>query len=103
MNDWREDSSSMTYLIAKLHNGPVQENYSDITFKLPDGSSLSGHRLILTLASPYFEAQFYGLMAKDIPEMVHIKDVDSNAFRRLMEFIYNWILMNIGICWRQAF
>jgi len=79
----------MSHLIAKLHDRPSQDNYSDVTFKLPDGSSLSGHRLILAIASPFFEAQFYGLMATDIGEVVPIKDVDSNAFRRLMDFIYN--------------
>ena len=36
------------------------ENFSDVTFKLPDGSSVPGHRLILAIASPFFEAQFYG-------------------------------------------
>ena len=38
----------------------LAENFSDVTFKLPDGSSVPGHRLILAIASPFFEAQFYG-------------------------------------------
>merc|ERR550539_1550887 len=35
------------------------------------------------------EAQFYGLLAADYTESVEIKDVDSAAFRRLLDFIYN--------------
>ena len=75
--DWRDGSSCMQHLIAKLHlrqtqgeflptqippcsNFSFAENFSDVTFKLPDGSSVPGHRLILAIASPFFEAQFYG-------------------------------------------
>ena len=79
----------MTHLIAKLHNRPSADSYTDIIFKLPDGSTVSGHRLILAIASPFFEAQFYGLLASDHTGSVEIKDVDSNAFRRLLDFIYN--------------
>ena len=43
-----------------LPNSCLAENFSDVTFKLPDGSSVPGHRLILAIASPFFEAQFYG-------------------------------------------
>ena len=65
----------MQHLIAKLHlrqnqgesnssmstsSFPPPENFSDVTFKLPDGSNVSSHRLILAIASPFFEAQFYG-------------------------------------------
>ena len=45
---------------SNLLNSYLAENFSDVTFKLPDGSSVPGHRLILAIASPFFEAQFYG-------------------------------------------
>ena len=45
---------------SNLLNSCLAENFSDVTFKLPDGSSVPGHRLILAIASPFFEAQFYG-------------------------------------------
>ena len=79
----------MTHLIAKLHNRSPTETYTDIAFKLPDGGSVSAHRLILAIASPFFEAQFYGLLASDHNGVIVIKDVDSSAFRRLLDFIYN--------------
>ena len=87
--DWRDGSSCMTHLISKLHRRPSFDSYTDITFKLPDGGTVPAHKLILAIASPFFEAQFYGLLASDHNGSVEIKDVDSNAFRRLLDFIYN--------------
>ena len=89
MGDWREGSSCMTHLVAKLHRRPSSDSYTDITFKLPDGGTVAAHRLILAIASPFFEAQFYGLLASDHDGTIEIKDVDSSAFRRLLDFIYN--------------
>ena len=79
----------MTHLVAKLHRRPSSDSYTDITFKLPDGGTVAAHRLILAIASPFFEAQFYGLLASDHNGTIEIKDVDSMAFRRLLDFIYN--------------
>ena len=79
----------MTHLISKLHRRPSSDSYTDITFKLPDGGTVPAHKLILAIASPFFEAQFYGLLASDHNGSVEIKDVDSSAFRRLLDFIYN--------------
>ena len=97
MGDWREGSSCMTHLVAKLHRRPSSDSYTDITFKLPDGGTVNGHRLILAIESPFFEAQFYGLLASDHTGFVIIKDVDSNAFRRLLDFIYN----SEALSWRM--
>ena len=73
MFDWREGSSCMTGLIAKLRTRPNSEAFYDITFKLPDGGTVFGHRLILAIASPYFEAQFFGLLASDHSDTIVIK------------------------------
>ena len=88
-SDWRDGSSSMSELVSKLHQRPAADSYTDISFKLPDGGTVPAHRLILAIASPFFEAQFYGLLASDHNGTVEIKDVDSNAFKRLLDFIYN--------------
>ena len=79
----------MRALVSKLHRRPTSDSYTDITFKLPDGGTVPAHKLILAIASPFFEAQFYGLLASDHNGSVEIKDVDSSAFRRLLDFIYN--------------
>jgi len=90
----------MTGLIAKLRTRPHSEAFYDITFRLPDGGTVYAHRLILAIASPYFEAQFFGLLASDHSGTIVIKDGDSDAFRRLLDFIYNsgpldWDMDNI--------
>jgi len=79
----------MTDLISKLYKRPSVESYTDISFKLPDGGTVQAHRLILAIASPFFEAQFFGLLAGDHNDTDEVKDVDSDAFRRLLDFIYN--------------
>ena len=88
-SDWREGSSCMRALVSKLRRRPSSDSYTDITFKLPDGGTVTAHKLIIAIASPFFEAQFYGLLASDHNGTVEIKDVDSSAFRRLLDFIYN--------------
>ena len=88
-SDWREGSSCVRALVSKLHRRPTSDSYTDITFRLPDGGTVPAHKLILAIASPFFEAQFYGLLASDHNETTEIKDVDSLAFRRLLDFIYN--------------
>ena len=55
-------------------------NFQDVTFKLPDGSEVGAHKLVLGLASPFFEAQFFGLLATEQSPMV-VKNVESSAFR----------------------
>jgi len=88
--DWREDSFCMKKLIRKLYDRQEEKssNFSDLTFRLPDGSQVMAHRLILAVASPYFEAQFFGLLSSDETGPVDVKNVDSNSFRKLLEFIY---------------
>jgi hypothetical protein len=38
---------------------PEKLLYSDVTFVLSDGSEVEAHKLILALASPVFEMEFY--------------------------------------------
>ena len=79
----------MTDLISRLHSLTSSDSYTDITFRLPDGGTVSAHKLILAIASPYFEAKFYGNRWGHHHDTVEITHVDSRAFRRLLDFIYN--------------
>jgi len=89
----------MTDLIYKLYRRT--DNYSDLTFQLPDGTTVEAHKLILVIASSYFEAMFCGPLAdRNHNGTVDIRGVDSDAFRRLLDFIYNsgpmdWDMDNI--------
>ena len=63
--DWRERSVNLADLIKKLHHGPPEgrDAFTDVTFILDDNSEVKTHKLILALASPMFEAQFFGPLA----------------------------------------
>ena len=79
----------MTDLISRLHSRPDRDAFADVTFSLPDGSQLKAHKFVLAMASPVFEAQFFGPFADSSNNNpVTIKDVDSAAFRRLIDCIY---------------
>jgi len=89
MADWREGSSCLRNLISKFYNLSGELLYTDITINLPDGSLVTSHKFILAIASPFFEAQFFGLLAIEDQKTIKIQDVNSNSFRRLLDFIYN--------------
>ena len=86
--DWRGGAKGMTGLIKNLYQRPAQQSFTDITFLLPNGSELGAHKVILAAASPMFEAQFFGPMANRGVDKVTIRDIDSEAFRRMVQFIY---------------
>lgn len=61
--------------------------WSDCTFLVgaePDQVVIAGHKLILAMASPVFEAMFYGGMAER-NDPIPILDVQPEAFRALLE------------------
>ncbi|XP_055530983.1 kelch-like protein 28 isoform X2 [Wyeomyia smithii] len=57
----------------------------DCSFKVDDKIYYS-HKLILSAASPVFEAMFYGSLAEK--QTVKIADIRSCVFERLLDFIY---------------
>lgn len=52
----------------------------------PNQIVIEGHKLFLAMASPVFEAMFYGGMAEKDP--ITILDVQPEAFKALLEYIY---------------
>lgn len=63
------------------------EQWSDCTFLVgsePNQVEVRGHRLILAMASPVFEAMFYGGMAER-NDPIPILDVQPEAFKALLE------------------
>ncbi|XP_046412978.1 uncharacterized protein LOC124176140 isoform X1 [Neodiprion fabricii] len=53
----------------------------------PHQQILEGHKLFLAMASPVFEAMFYGGMAEK-NDPIPIRDVQPEAFKALLEYIY---------------
>ena len=86
--DWRGKAQGMTGLVKNLYQYRDEDTFTDVTFLLPDGSQLYAHKVILALASPVFEAQLFGPLAQKGVDEKDIRDVDSDTFRRMIEFIY---------------
>ncbi|XP_020282828.1 BTB/POZ domain-containing protein 1-like [Pseudomyrmex gracilis] len=53
----------------------------------PQQQTLKGHKLFLAMTSPVFEAMFFGGMAEK-NDPIPIKDVQPEAFKALLEYIY---------------
>ena len=89
--DWRERSVDLSDLIKKLHHGPpeVRDAFTDITFILDDNSEIRAHKLILALASPMFEAQFYGPLADKNQDTFEVTEVEAGTFRKMVTFVYS--------------
>ena len=86
-SDWRGKEYTMTDLVSRLQNTKDSDALTpDVTFELPDGSQLQAHKFILALASPVFQAQFYGVFAAQADNnVVKVTDLDSLAFRRFID------------------
>ncbi|KAJ8039956.1 Actin-binding protein IPP [Holothuria leucospilota] len=75
-------------LVMGLHKLLRQDYFTDVTIKAGK-REIKAHRLILSAASPYFEAMFMsGLREKD-QEVVEIHSVKETHLHLLVEFIYS--------------
>lgn len=63
----------------------VEEKHTDCSFQI-DGKTLTAHKIILSAASPVFEAMFYGPMAEK--RCITISDINANAFKLMLLYIY---------------
>ncbi|GBP70948.1 hypothetical protein EVAR_48956_1 [Eumeta japonica] len=86
-SDWQLNCTEMKQRGAHLLQSGQWSDCSFLVGTEPHQSVISGHKLILAMASPVFEAMFYG----GIPERndpIHILDVQPEAFKALLEYIY---------------
>lgn len=90
--DWQTSKSSLTergeYLLksgkwADCHFLLGQENNSR--------QLISGHKLILAMSSPVFEAMFFGELAEK-NDPIPILDVQPEAFRALLTYLYTDVI-----------
>ena len=68
-----------------------QDDWTDVTFLLDDGSQLDCHQLILKMASPFFELKFgrrWNSSQLVRKAKVKVEGVGSETFRLMVEFIY---------------
>ena len=89
--DWRERRVNLADLIKKLYHGPpeIRESFTDVTFVLDDNSEIKAHKMILALASPMFEAKFYGPLADRNQDTFKVTEVEAGTFRNMLTFVYS--------------
>ncbi|XP_048487436.1 uncharacterized protein LOC105381817 [Plutella xylostella] len=86
-SDWQLGCTEMKQRGAYLLQSG---QWSDCTFLVgsePHQVAVTGHKMILAMASPVFEAMFFGGMAER-NEPIQILDVQPDAFKALLEYIY---------------
>ena len=75
-------------LSLRISSTPCQESCSTQMSHLSDGSEVEAPKLILALASPVFEMEFYGgQWAEQGRDRLDIVD-DRGVFRKLVSFVY---------------
>jgi hypothetical protein len=63
---------------------------SDVTIVFgegPDVQSFPGHKFLLSMSSPVFEAMFYGPLASNKKE-IRLKEEDPEAFKTVLRYLY---------------
>ncbi|XP_015916524.2 BTB/POZ domain-containing protein 6-A [Parasteatoda tepidariorum] len=83
--DWREKAESF----KERHRHAMKQGIlTDVSFAVgPQGTPLYAHKMILALASPVFEAMFYGSL-KETGETIGIPDIMPSGFQLLLDYIY---------------
>ena len=90
MEDWREGSQNLEFLMQRFFQSQDFNSSTDVTFQLPDESEVKAHKIILGVSSQVFYSQFFGPMAdKSVETVIVPDDIDTNAFRRMIKSIYN--------------
>lgn len=86
-----EDWQSRLYCLSERGAALLESGrWADCHFVLGNASNqliFACHKLILSAASPVFEAMFYGELAEK-NDPIPILDVQPEAFRALLQYIY---------------
>lgn len=89
MSSFRYLSSNNASLVLKgLESLLDLEELCDITLRTEDGMSISAHRNVLSVGSPYFKAMFTGQLKESRKESVTLKGVTGEALRCIVRFVY---------------
>ncbi|XP_073941128.1 BTB/POZ domain-containing protein 3-like [Choristoneura fumiferana] len=85
--DWQLECSELKQRGAHLLKSGEWSDCSFLVASEPQ-AVVPAHKLILVMASPVFEAMFYGGMAAEGNKPIPILDVKPEAFKALLEYIY---------------
>ena len=64
------------------------DKFCDITI-IVGGKKYRAHKVILTAASPYFEAMFFSGMVESHQETVEVQNIDPEGFEAILSMIYD--------------
>ncbi|XP_027840345.1 kelch-like protein 2 isoform X2 [Aphis gossypii] len=78
------NGSHMVSVFEVLHSLRRDDVLCDIWLQTDDGTLVSGHKLILVSACPYFSHRFNEIKTNLFP----LKELDSTALKLLVDFIY---------------
>lgn len=65
----------------------------DVKLETVNGTIVFGHKVILGSASPYFRAMFSSYDESNNDDLVNIRELDSNALKLLVNYIYTSEIM----------
>ena len=89
MSSLRYLSSNNASLVLKgLESLLDLEELCDVTLQTEDGISISAHRNVLSVGSPYFKAMFTGQLKERRKEAITLKWVTGEALRCIVRFVY---------------
>ncbi|XP_017769718.1 PREDICTED: BTB/POZ domain-containing protein 6-B-like isoform X2 [Nicrophorus vespilloides] len=84
--DWQTTKKVVTARAGYLLDRGLWSDCRFIVGIEPNQQIMEGHKLFLAMASPVFEAMFFGGIAEKDP--IAILDVQPEAFKALLEYIY---------------
>lgn len=89
MSSFRYLSSKNAALVLKgLESLLDLEELCDVILRTEDGFSISAHRNVLSVGSPYFRAMFLGQLKESRREDITLKGVTGEALRCIVRFVY---------------
>ncbi|ELU05660.1 hypothetical protein CAPTEDRAFT_145514, partial [Capitella teleta] len=75
--------------MASLHKMKKDDVMTDVTLKLPDGSAVSCHKIVLMASSPFFETMFQSGLKESTEQDVRLDFADADTIRMLLDFFYS--------------
>ena len=81
-------SNNASVVLKGLQSLLDLEELCDVTLQTEDGISISAHRNVLSVGSPYFKAMFTGQLKERRKEVITLKGVTGEALRCIVRFVY---------------
>ncbi|ELT96843.1 hypothetical protein CAPTEDRAFT_63634, partial [Capitella teleta] len=81
--------SYLEAFMTSLQKSKESRSMTDVTLILSDQSTIDCHKLVLAMASPFFEAMFRSDLKENIQREVPLDFHDAGMIRKLVEYFYS--------------